>query len=138
MDGLDRFIGAQANGVFESALAELRAGRKQGHWMWFIFPQIAGLGRSETARLYAIANLAEARDYLAHPTLGHRLRECTSVMLQWAGRLTAQEILGSVDARKFASCLTLFIAASSPSGPFADALDAFSDGAPDQLTLERL
>jgi uncharacterized protein (DUF1810 family) len=138
MDGLDRFIGAQANGVFESALAELRAGRKQGHWMWFIFPQIAGLGRSETARFYAIANLAEARDYLAHPTLGHRLRECTSVMLQWAGRLTAQEILGSVDDRKFAICLTLLIAASSPTGPFADALDAFFDGASDQLTLERL
>lgn len=99
---LERFVEAQGP-VYEQALGELRAGAKQSHWMWFVFPQIAGLDRSPTARFYAIADEAEARAYLAHPVLGARLRECTDTMLGWAGRKSAEAILGPVDALKFRS-----------------------------------
>lgn len=135
---LERFVAAQNDGVHERALAELRAGRKQSHWMWFVFPQIAGLGRSEIARFYAIADLGEARDYLAHPLLGPRLLEATLAMLEWSGRRSAQEILGVTDALKFASSMTLFDAAAEGTGPFKAALSAFSGGEADSATLERL
>lgn len=134
---LDRFIEAQAM-VYRRALAELQAGSKQSHWMWFIFPQIAGLGRSPTAQFYAIADAAEARDYLAHPLLGSRLGECADAMLGWAGRRSAEAILGPVDAQKFRSSLTLFEAVAENDDRFARALEAFYSGARDQGTLDRL
>jgi uncharacterized protein (DUF1810 family) len=107
--------------------------------MWFVFPQIAGLGRSPTARLYAIRDAVEARAYLGHPTLGPRLGECTEAMLRWAGHRTAAAILGRVDAMKFASSMTLFDAvADTPDNRFARALAAFSGGDRDAPTLELL
>jgi uncharacterized protein (DUF1810 family) len=136
MPDLDRFVAAQRQ-VFPHAVAELRAGEKRSHWMWFIFPQIAGLGHSDMARRYAIADHAEARAYLAHPLLGPRLADCTDTMLGWAGRKNAAEILGAVDALKFCSSITLFEAVGG--GPrFARALDGFCGGARDGLTLTRL
>lgn len=133
MAGLQRFIDAQQD-TYAHALRELRAGDKQSHWMWFIFPQLAGLGRSATARFYGIADLTEAQAYLADPVLGPRLAECTDAMLGWAGRLTAVEILGHGDAMKFLSCMTLFEAAGG--GPrFGQALDAFYGGERDKQTL---
>lgn len=134
--GLARFVEAQRP-IYQQALGELRAGDKRSHWMWFIFPQIAGLGRSPTAQLYAIADGAEARAYLAHPVLGQRLRECTDAMLGWAGRRSAEAILGPVDALKFRSSMTLFEAAGG-GARFGEALDAFYGGERDRLTLERL
>jgi len=104
---LQRFILAQ-DGIYETALGELRAGSKQGHWMWFIFPQLRGLGLSPTARHYGIVSLGEARAYLAHPLLGLRLRECVEAILPLAGRLSAEQILGSIDVLKLRSSLTLF------------------------------
>jgi uncharacterized protein (DUF1810 family) len=138
MADLDRFVEAQDNGVYDRALAELRAGQKRSHWMWFVFPQIAGLGRSETARFYAIEDIAEARAYLQHPVLGPRLAECAGAMLEWAGRRSAEAILGSVDAMKLKSSLTLFEAASNLTSPFSHALDAFFDSKRDRATLDRL
>jgi uncharacterized protein (DUF1810 family) len=132
---LDRFVAAQ-EGVYAQALAELRRGRKQSHWMWFVFPLIAGLGRSETARFYAIANLAEARAYLAHPLLGPRLLEATEAVTAAPG--TADAILGPVDALKLQSSLTLFEAAAADPAPFCAALDRFYDGERDPETLRRL
>ena len=134
--GLARFVAAQED-TYAHALAELQAGAKRSHWMWFIFPQIAGLGRSETARFYAIADLAEARAYLAHPVLGARLVQCTETMLDWAGKRSAAEILGPVDALKFRSSLTLFEAAGG-GAPFPAALVAFYDGERDENTLALL
>ena len=140
MPGLDRFVTAQSGGVFERALAELEAGAKRSHWMWFVFPQIAGLGRSETARRYAIRDLAEARAYLAHPLLGSRLIEATEAMLAHAGARRADAVLGSIDALKLASSMTLFEAAADPAeaAPFARCLDAFFAGRRDRATLDRL
>ena len=135
-NSLARFIDAQAP-FYTQALAELRAGEKASHWIWFIFPQILGLGRSETARFYAIANLIEAQDYLRHQLLGARLSECTVTMLEWAGKRSAEEILGPVDAMKFASSMTLFEAAGGDAR-FAEALDAFFAGERDQATLALL
>jgi len=132
--GLERFIKAQAS-TYEGALAELRAGSKRGHWMWFVFPQVAGLGWSPTARVYAIRGLAEAREYLAHPVLGARLAECTEAMLGWAGRKDAASILGEVDAMKFRSSMTLFEAAGGPA-LFGKAIDSFYAGERDKLTLD--
>lgn len=105
--------------------------------MWFVFPQLAGLGRSAMANRYALADAAEARAYLAHPILGSRLRDCTEAMLEWAGRRDAAAILGHVDARKFASSMTLFaqVAEGDPASPFALALDGFFGGERDPLTL---
>ena len=129
---LQRFIDAQ-DGTFAAALAELRSGAKQGHWMWFIFPQLAGLGRSPTAQYYSVASLEEARAFLDHPLLGHRLRQCVAATLPWAGRRSAAQILGSLDALKLRSSLTLFDIAE-PRACFTDAIAAFFDG-PDERTL---
>lgn len=133
---LQRFVTAQ-DGVFETALAELRAGSKKNHWMWYIFPQFAGLGRSPTSRFYAIFSLAEGRSYLTNATLGPRLRECVEALLTWANRRSADQILGPVDAMKLKSCLTLFDAIE-PDGLFADALGVFFAGARDERTLALL
>jgi uncharacterized protein (DUF1810 family) len=134
-DPLNRFIEAQA-AVHADALAELRAGRKRTHWMWFVFPQIAGLGHSAMAQRYAIASRAEAEAYLAHDVLGPRLRECTQAALDVPGR-TAHEIFGSPDDVKFRSCLTLFDAVA-PNDVFDRALARFYGGERDRATLERL
>jgi uncharacterized protein (DUF1810 family) len=133
---LNRFLEAQ-EGVYAQALAELRAGRKTSHWMWFVFPQIDGLGRSSTARRYAIRSLEEARAYLAHPVLGTRLRECTAVVLGVSGR-SAAEIFGHPDDIKFRSSMTLFERATSDTAIFTEALDRHFAGKRDQLTLELL
>jgi uncharacterized protein (DUF1810 family) len=136
MSSLNRFVEAQRP-IYDDVLDELRAGRKQSHWMWFIFPQIAGLGRSETARFYAIESLAEARVYLAHDLLGPRLAECTGAMLAWIGRRGATEILGTIDALKFRSSMTLFEAAGGGEC-FAAAIGGFFDDRRDEQTLALL
>lgn len=133
---LNRFVEAQA-GSYGQALAELRAGRKRSHWMWFVFPQIAGLGSSPMARRYAIGSLAEARAYLAHPVLGERLLDCTRAVNAFEGR-SANAIFGAPDDVKFRSCLTLFDRAGPDRPEFSRALAAFFEGRPDPLTLERL
>lgn len=130
-----RFIEAQ-DGVYQQALAELKAGAKRSHWMWFIFPQIAGLGHSAMAQRYAIANIEEARAYLAHPLLGERLRECTQAVLDVSGK-GAHQIFGSPDDLKFRSSMTLFDQAS-PDGIFRAALDKYFDGKDDPLTISKL
>ena len=136
-EGLERFVEAQRP-AYHEALTELRAGAKRGHWMWFVFPQIAGLGHSPTARRYAIRDEVEARGYLGHPLLGARLRESTAAMMAWAGRKSAEAILGPIDAMKFASSMTLFDAVDQDDACFARALAAFNRGERDPLTLERL
>ena len=137
----DHFIAAQEP-VYAQALAELRAGRKQSHWMWFIFPQIAGLGHSAMAQRFALANLAEAQAYLAHPVLGPRLLECTRAILRHAPGTaqphTLEAILGYPDDRKFHSAMTLFHRAAPNEPLFVQALDAFCGGKRDQATLDRL
>lgn len=133
---LKRFVEAQRD-IYLQALTELQDGRKRSHWMWFIFPQIAGLGRSETARFFALANLQEAQAYLDHPILGTRLLECTQAILTHK-RQTAHDILGSPDDMKFRSCMTLFMKVSEKSSPFERALQQFYGGEPDQATLSRL
>jgi uncharacterized protein (DUF1810 family) len=133
---LQRFIDAQES-IYEIALAELRAGSKRSHWMWFIFPQLRGLGLSPTAQFYGIASLDEARAYLGHPLLGTRLRECVDAILPWSGRLGAEDILGATDALKLRSSLTLFDHVE-PNALFAAGLAAFFDGEPDQRTLALL
>lgn len=136
-DPLQRFVDAQRDS-YPQALAELRAGAKQGHWMWFVFPQIAGLGQSPTARHFAIRDAAEARAYLDHPLLGERLRESARALLPHRGRDIAR-ILGSIDAIKLRSSMTLFEAASKrDEADFAAVLDAFYDGERDPATLARL
>ena len=135
---LERFVEAQRS-TYDQALAELTAGAKRGHWMWFIFPQLAGLGRSPMAQRYAIRDEVEARSYLTHPLLGARLRESTEAMLGWAGRKSAEAVLGPIDAMKFASSMTLFDAVTDQAdNPFAHALAAFYHGQRDPLTLGRL
>src|SRR5690606_27866276 len=116
---------------------ELKGGRKRTHWMWFVFPQIAGLGRSETARFYALASAEEGRVYLDHPVLGTRLRECTAAVLAHRDA-SAETIFGPVDALKFRSSMTLFEAVADDPAPFAEALDAFYGGARDPATLALL
>jgi len=138
---LERFVAAQA-AVYPEVLAELAAGEKRSHWMWFIFPQLAGLGKSPTARLYALHSPAEARAYLAHPLLGARLRECTQLVLAVRDR-SAYEIFGSPDDLKLRSCLTLFAQAVAPSPApetrvFGEALARYYGGEPDPRTLELL
>ncbi len=133
---LRRFVDAQAP-VYPQVLAELRAGHKRSHWMWFIFPQIAGLGRSETARYFAIASRAEAAAYLEHPILGPRLRECCHLATLVEGR-SAREIFGTSDDMKFRSSLTLFAAVAPHDVVFATALQKYFGGEPDGLTLARL
>ena len=132
---LQRFIDAQAP-VYRRVLAELRQGEKQSHWMWFIFPQLAGLGHSPMAQRFAIASREEAVAYLGHVVLGHRLRECTALVNAVAGK-TIQEILGTPDDLKFRSSMTLFDAVS-PGGEFARAIAKFYGGRPDPKTLRLL
>ncbi len=133
---LERFVEAQAP-VFEQVTSELRAGRKMSHWMWFIFPQITGLGRSPTAIEYAISGLDEARAFLAHPILGPRLKECTQLVLLVENRIAAQ-IFGSPDDIKFRSCMTLFAQATPEDDIFTSALQKYFRGIPDRMTLDRL
>ena len=123
--------------AYETALAEVRRGRKRSHWMWYVFPQVAGLGSSEMSQRYAIRGAAEARAYLAHPLLGPRLVECFEAALGVQGR-TAHEIFGSPDDLKFRSCATLFAAVAPPGSVFQQALDRFFRGAGDPRTLEIL
>lgn len=133
---LSRFVDAQ-QAVYGMVLSELHRGRKQSHWMWFVFPQIAGLGTSPTARRYAIAAADEARAYLAHPLLGARLRECTMAILAHRER-GAEAIFGAVDAMKLRSSMTLFEAVADDPAPFAAALGAFHGGERDSATLRLL
>lgn len=133
---LQRFVEAQGP-VWAAARAELAAGQKRTHWMWFVFPQIAGLGTSAMSQRYAIASLAEAQAYLAHPVLGPRLREAAALVLATEGR-AAHDIFGSPDDAKLRSSLTLFERVSDAPGPFAAALDRFYGGARCDETLARL
>lgn len=134
--GLDRFVGAQAPN-YDLAIAELRAGRKQTHWSWYVLPQIHGLGSSPMSRRYAISSLAEAREYLAHPVLGSRLRECVDAMNAHSD-VSAEAILGEIDARKFHSCITLFAEVAEPDSPFHVALATHFGGSRDAATLSIL
>lgn len=136
MAALDRFVDAQA-GVWAQVLAELKAGRKTSHWMWFVFPQIAGLGRSETARFYGIADVAEARAYLAHPLLGARLREAAQALLGHREE-SAEAMLGGIDAVKLRSSMTLFEAVAPDEPVFAAVLEAFFSGQRDPETVRRI
>ena len=133
---LERFVAAQ-DGTYEQALSELRRGRKGGHWMWFVFPQIAGLGRSSTARAFAIASLAEARAYLVHPVLGPRLIDCAATVAAIHDR-TAEEILGAIDAVKLRSSMTLFLRADPGQPVWAQVLDRYYDGVADERTDQLL
>jgi uncharacterized protein (DUF1810 family) len=133
---LDRFVIAQES-IFKQVLSELRAGAKMGHWMWFVFPQIRGLGRSPTSIEYAISSLDEAQAYLQHPVLGPRLKECTQVVLDVDGR-SATDIFGTPDDVKFRSSMTLFAQVSRDDDIFHRALQKYFEGVSDQLTLGRL
>lgn len=134
--GLERFVEAQER-VYEGVLAELRSGRKTGHWIWYVFPQVAGLGSSAMSQTYAISSLSEAIAYLAHPVLGARLRECASIVLDIRDR-TAEEIFGSIDAMKLRSSMTLFHRAAPDEPVFAQVLDRYYGGAADEATDARL
>ena len=133
---LDRFL-VEQQGAYEGVLAELRRGQKAGHWIWFIFPQVAGLGHSLMSQMFAIASLDEARAYLDHPVLGARLRECAGIVLATTEG-TAVEIFGSLDALKVRSCMTLFQRAAPDEQVFAEVLARFYDGVPDEATDVRL
>jgi uncharacterized protein (DUF1810 family) len=134
---LERFVRAQdEHQTYQQAVGELRRGRKTSHWMWFVFPQIAGLGRSPMAHAYAIADVAEARAYLAHPVLGPRLVECAQIVASLQGS-TAEQIFGGVDAMKLRSSMTLFARADPEQPVFAAVLDQYFDG-PDPETDKRL
>ena len=133
---LERFLAAQ-DPVLDQVRAELAAGRKRSHWMWFVFPQLRGLGQSAMAQQYGLASLAEAHAYLAHPVLGKRLRDCTALVNAVQGR-SAEEILGGMDAMKFRSCMTLFAAAEPGDSIFRTALDRYYAGAEDPRTLALL
>lgn len=135
-DPLERFVQAQARD-YAQALAELRAGHKRSHWIWYVLPQLRALGRSAMAREYGITGREEAAAYLAHPVLGPRLVECVQALLQHTGR-GVRTILGEVDAMKLGSCLTLFAVVAPQQPVFAQALDAFYAGRPDALTLRLL
>jgi uncharacterized protein (DUF1810 family) len=135
---LERFVTAQdAGGTYGHATAELRRGRKTSHWMWFVFPQIAGLGQSPTSRRFAIRSLDEARAYLAHPVLGPRLIECAGIVAETQGR-TAEQIFGGLDAQKLHSSVTLFLRADPGTPVLAQVLGRFFDGQPDQATDRQL
>lgn len=134
--GLERFVVAQER-VYDSVLAELRAGRKRSHWMWFVFPQMRGLGHSANAAYYGIESLREAQDYLAHAVLGPRLRQCVSILLDLPKR-DASAIFGYPDDLKFRSSLTLFAHAAEPGNVFVRALERFFDGEPDAATTQLL
>ena len=133
---LARFVDAQAP-VYERVVAELQAGRKKSHWMWFVFPQVAGLGQSSMARRFSLSSLAEARAYLKHPLLGPRLRQCTELMMAIEGR-PVRQILGTPDDLKFRSSMTLFFHASDDGALFSAALEKYCDGEEDPLTVDRI
>jgi uncharacterized protein (DUF1810 family) len=133
---LERFVAAQAP-VFSRVLSEVKAGVKMGHWMWFIFPQIRGLGRSPVSIEYALSSREEADAYLRHMTLGPRLKECTQLVLLVEGR-SVEDIFGSPDDMKFRSSMTLFAQVSSQDNIFERALQKYFAGVPDHLTLDRL
>jgi uncharacterized protein (DUF1810 family) len=139
-EGLDRFVEAQnRGGTYEEALAELRAGRKQSHWMWFVFPQVAGLGRSDTARFYALSGVDEARKYLEHPVLGPRLVECVEALVSLPGS-DPVAVMGVTDAQKLRSSMTLFLHAAGESerATFKAVLDMYFKSAEDEATLSRI
>ncbi len=133
---LDRFVQAQ-KADYNQALSEIKKGRKRSHWMWYVFPQFAGLGRSRTSQLYAIKSVAEAKAYLSHPVLGPRLRACAEALLQVEGR-SASEILGSPDDNKLRYSMTLFAHVSPPGSVFERLLGKYFQGRPDRLTLDLL
>src|SRR5215218_6554907 len=135
---LERFVSAQdAGGTYARAVAELRRGRKTSHWMWFVFPQIAGLGRSEMSRRYAISSLDEAKAYLEHPVLGPRLRECAGIVAQAQGQ-SAEQIFGGIDAQKLQSSMTLFLRAAPDEPLFKQVLDQYFGGRVDSATDRRI
>ena len=135
---LQRFVDAQdAGGTYASAVEELRAGRKRSHWMWFVLPQLEGLGHSATAQRFGVRGLAEARAYLDHPVLGPRLRECASALLGLPGS-DPVAVLGDVDAQKLRSSMTLFAAAAPDEPVFAEVLDRYFSGEHDPWTARRL
>ena len=135
--GLERFVAAQAAEGFDRAIGELRRGHKTGHWMWFIFPQVEGLGQSAMSRTFAISSLREAKAYLDHPVLGPRLLECTETLVETAGR-SAEEILGRVDAQKLRSSMTLFTRAAPDNPLFKLVIERHFGGVPDPATDDRL
>ena len=135
---MQRFVEAQdSDDAYRDAIAELRSGRKTSHWMWFVFPQIAGLGRSDMARRYAISSIQEARAYVSDPTLGPRLRECALAILETEHR-TPQQIMGEIDATKLRSSMTLFSLAAPDEPLFRQVLDRYFAGAADEATIELL
>ncbi len=137
-DELERFVRAQdEGGTFRAALGELRRGRKVSHWMWFVFPQLAGLGRSSTARYYAVTSLSQARAYLAHPVLGPRLREASSVVAELSD-VTAEDVFGKVDAVKLRSSMTLFAQAAPEEPVFGAVLARYFGGRLDDATVALL
>ncbi|SET08415.1 DUF1810 domain-containing protein [Pseudomonas graminis] len=133
---LQRFVEAQTP-THERALAELQSGRKQSHWMWFVFPQLAGLGHSDMARRYGISGRDEAIAYVQHPVLGERLARCCEALLEWKDR-SAMQVMGSPDDMKLRSSMTLFAAVAPDTPIFQQVLDAFFDGKPDAVTLSKL
>jgi uncharacterized protein (DUF1810 family) len=133
---LIRFLDAQSQ-IYAQVIDELTSGRKRSHWMWFIFPQVAGLGQSPTSVRFAISSLDEAREYLTHPVLGPRLKECTKLVLDLEGK-TARQIFGPVDELKFRSSMTLFAGAAPEDDLFERCLEKYFAGAPDQATLTKL
>ncbi len=136
--GLQRFVAAQDGGLaYENACSELRAGRKRSHWMWFVFPQLAGLGQSLMSQRYAIASLPEAEAYLAHPILGPRLIDAAEILRQLRG-LSARDVFGGVDAMKLRSSMTLFARAGPDNAVFGQILDAYFDGVGDEMTTQLL
>jgi uncharacterized protein (DUF1810 family) len=135
---LERFVQAQDDGhTYAVALEELRRGRKISHWMWFVFPQIAGLGHSAMSRTFAIASLEEAKAYLRHDVLGPRLIECADILASQTEGTTAEQIFGSVDAQKLHSSMTLFLRAVPEQPVFGDVLDRYFEGRPDVATDQR-
>jgi len=135
---LQRFVAAQdAGGTYQRAAGELRFGRKDSHWIWFIFPQVTGLGHSHASRTYAISSLAEAQAYLAHPVLGPRLTECAAILTNVPDR-TAEQVFGAVDAVKLRSSMTLFMRAAPGEPVFRQVLDQYFHGAPDPATEQRI
>jgi len=135
---LERFVDAQdRTGAYKAAVSELRTGRKVGHWMWYVFPQVAGLGHSWMSREFAISSLAEAQAYLQHRVLGPRLIECTRILLEINGK-SASDILGAIDAMKLRSSMTLFMSAAPDEAVFRDVLETYFQGSPDQETVARL
>ncbi len=132
---LQRFVAAQdAGGTYDRVTAELRQGQKVSHWMWFVFPQVAGLGQSPTSKKYAITSVDEARAYLSHPVLGPRLVECAGILARSAGRMAVQ-IFGAIDAQKLRSSMTLFSRAAPEEPLFSQVLDVYFDGQEDQATI---